>query len=68
VLTLALLAVVAASKLQVQRLRAELKQVRQALARDRLGLARERLANLVKRWPRSVEVLLLLGQGWFETV
>ena len=62
VLGLALLAAVAASKMQVRRLRAELEQVQQAMAKGRLGLARKSLADLVERWPRNGEVLLLLGQ------
>jgi enediyne biosynthesis protein E4 len=58
----ALLAAVTASKIQARRLRAELEQVQQSMAKGRAGVARKRLADLVERWPRNGEVLLLLGQ------
>ena len=62
VLGLALMAAVAASKMQVRRLRAELEQARQSMARGRLSLARKSLADLADRWPKNGEVLVLLGQ------
>jgi enediyne biosynthesis protein E4 len=60
-LAFALLAV-AASTMQARRLRGELEQLQQAMARGRIGVARKRLAELAESWPRSGEVLLLLGQ------
>jgi tetratricopeptide (TPR) repeat protein len=62
VVSLAALGAVAASKIQVRWLRAELERVRGAMASGRVGLARKSLAELAKRWPRNGEVLLLLGE------
>ena len=62
VVGLGLLATMAASKIQAQRLHAELAQVQRMMDKGRLAVARKRLAELAKRWPSDGQVWLLLGQ------
>ncbi len=62
VVGLGLLATMAASNIQAQRLRAELAQVQQMMDKGRLAVARKMLAEMAERWPSDGQVLVLIAQ------